>query len=281
MPNRTVVPATDVPWVACAIAWLGADAVAVQEIVLDDQGTAAVDDLLRRLDTLTAGRWVARFDDCHGSGRQHVGLLVNTRAVELSHPAVVPALNPGRGACDDSLRPGYGAYLRWPGGPDIHFVAVHLDSGPARHDYDHRVASLSHLADAFDSLQSLVSDSDVVVAGDFNTMGCEARGGCQPPVNAEQELTTIDRTLGALRVPFRRVPEDLPCTEYYRGRGHDLDHFVVSAALAELPSATHASVQGDCAASRCAPRHEPSESYSHVSDHCPVLLDLPRVDLDP
>jgi endonuclease/exonuclease/phosphatase family metal-dependent hydrolase len=275
LPGRSVQPATDIAWVACILTWLDVDAVALQEIVLDTTGRAAIEDLVRRLDQATASAWIARFDDCEGSGRQHVGLLVNSKNVAISHEAPVASLNPARGACDQNLRPGYGAFLQWPGGPGLFFVSVHLDSGTSHRDFEHRQTSISRIPRAVEDLRSRVRDPDVVLAGDFNTMGCDSRGGCDPPVSAEQELTAIDALLRD-NAGFRRVAPDLPCTEYYRGKGHALDHFLLSSSLASGHPHATARVQGSCASSRCAPEHESAAAATYLSDHCPVVLDLGR-----
>lgn len=280
VPGRSATVQTDLAWLACAIIWLAADAVAVQEFVLDDQGRRALDEVLRRLDAGTSGRWIARFDDCRGSGRQHVGVLANTRAVEVADSGVVAALNPGEGPCDRNLRPGFGAWLRWPGGPDLHFVSVHLDSGTSRRDFDHRRVSFGRIGTAFDELQARRPDADVILAGDLNTMGCDRRGGCEPPVTAGGELAALDSSLRASSVAFQRVGADLPCTEIHRGHGSSLDHVLVASSGRDLPGGVRATVQGHCAHAGCEPGRTPSEAQTHLSDHCPIVIDVARGERD-
>ena len=59
-------------------------------------------------------------------------------------------------------------------------------------------------------------DRDVLVLGDFNTMGQDA-----PPISAQQELAVFD---GELSPGFRRLPMTPHCTEYFAGKGGTLDH---------------------------------------------------------
>ncbi len=273
LPGRSVQPATDIAWVACILTWLDVDAIALQEIVLDTTGRAALGDLVRRLDQATASTWVARFDDCEGRGRQHVGLLVDSKNVAISHEAPVAPLNPAQGACEQNLRPGYGAFLQWRDGPGLFLVSVHLDSGTSHRDFVHRQTSISRIPRAVEDLLARFRDPDIVLAGDLNTMGCDVRGGCDPPVTADQELAAIDASLQN-NTGFRRVTLDLPCTEYYRGKGHALDHFLVSPSVAANHPAATARVQGSCASTRCAREHESTAAATFLSDHCPVVLDL-------
>ncbi len=65
---------TDVAWLACLIAWLDVDVIAVQEFVSDLEGRRATADLLDLLRARTGSRWSAELDEC-AAGRQHVGLL--------------------------------------------------------------------------------------------------------------------------------------------------------------------------------------------------------------
>src|SRR5690606_11158755 len=56
--------APNVVWLACAIAAMALDVLAVQEFVRTPAGRAETDRLLRLLGERTGGRWEARFDDC-------------------------------------------------------------------------------------------------------------------------------------------------------------------------------------------------------------------------
>ena len=79
-----------------------------------------------------------------------------------------------------------------------------------------------------------------------------------------------------------RLPNSPSCTEYYRGRGSFLDHILVSTAMTEAPAGSVARVSGYCAEVDCQPIDQENMPYDyvHVSDHCPVVIDLIDADRD-
>jgi hypothetical protein len=81
---------------------------------------------------------------------------------------------------------------------------------------------------------------------------------------------------------LRRLSNEPACTEYYQGRGSYLDHILVASAMAEAPSDAVARVFGYCAAIDCRPvdSNRMPYDYVHVSDHCPVVIDLIDADRD-
>jgi predicted extracellular nuclease len=265
---------TDVAWMACAIAGLDVDVLALQEVVQDAEGRNALLDLAQRLDTLTGGRWRAELDDCAGSGRQHVGFLFDTRRVELRGAGAVDALNPGRSGCDRSLRPGFAAHARFTNGADAHLIAVHLDSGVTQRDFDNRARSLSRLGSAVSALQAARADRDVIVLGDFNTMGCAQ---CAAPNSAADELTAFDAQLA--RAGFGRVPAEdgsAACSEYYRGHAGLLDHVALSRNAGAAWRRARVRGYGACAELACAtiPRGATPAAFERLSDHCPRVMEL-------
>lgn len=269
---------THVDWLACAIAWMRVDALAVQEIKATPRAKEALGALCTRLDQLTGGRWQVQIDRCPGGGRQHVGLLYDAARLHASPAVQLDTLNPHGGACDGQLRPGLGAYFRRPGGADFHFVSVHLKSGVKRRDYGLRRRSLQGLAAAYRRAQDEAPDADVVIAGDFNTMGC---GHCSPSIASTAELGNARAAATESPPAFRFVDASPPCSEYHRGKPGLLDHFAVTRAMREVPAAARAAVQGYCADARCRPLGgAPPRAYYELSDHCPVVLDLDARDLD-
>jgi predicted extracellular nuclease len=247
---------------------------AIQEIVQDPEGRAALLDLAARLDQLTGGQWRAELDDCPGSGRQHVGFLFDARRVALSGVQAIDALNPGRSACDRSLRPGFGAHMRFADGTDAHVIAVHLDSGVVARDFDNRARSLSRLSEVLPALQRAHADRDVIVLGDFNTMGC---AHCEPPTSAAEELGAFDAQLahaGLARVPA--ATEAGECSEYYRGHAGLLDHIVLSRTAGAAWRNARVQSYGACAQLACAaqPRGQSIAAFERLSDHCPRVMEL-------
>lgn len=263
---------TDLEWVACLVATLRADALAVQEFVLHERGLAAVAELVTRLNHHAGGSWRAIFDRCPRDGRQHVGWLVDEARVEVLESRQIDALN-SRGGCAHQLRPGSALRLRFDEGLDLWAISVHLDSGQEARDHGHRQASYTALVHASRLLAE--SDADVLVLGDLNTMGC-AR--CAPPIAAEAELAALDAALAPSLV---RVAPAVACTELYRGAGALLDHAIASRSMRELPHCARTEVHGPCAEHRCRlPRGVHPPMLDHLSDHCPLVIELDAADRD-
>lgn len=269
---------TDVAWLACLVAWMQLDVLAVQEFRRTDAGRAKTSELLRDLDATTRGRWQARFDSCPGKGAQHVGFLFDASRVSAAHWQDLGSLNPAGAGCVGHLRPGLGAYFRFPGGLDAHVVNVHLKSGPKQRSYDLRRRSVAGLVTAYRERQGVAADADVLVAGDFNTMGCR---DCKPALDPRQELAALDADLSALTPPMRRLEATPGCSEYYRGTPTLLDHFVVTRSMTELPPRAAARATGYCEALACGSLGASMPlAYRALSDHCPLLLDVTDRDDD-
>ena len=263
---------TDIAWLACAIALLDVDVLAVQEFLDNPEGRGAALDLTAKLDALTGGRHRLELDDCSGNGRQHVGLLWNEKRVQLSDVRSIAALNPAGSMCASSLRPGLGARAVFVDGTDLHLVSVHLDSGKQARDFDRRAGSIA----ALDSLLPAwrAQDRDLIILGDFNAMGCD---GCAPAVSASDELRTLDASLGALdlhRLPHRPGNQ---CSHYYRGHAGLLDLAVASAPLRERLASVRAECV--CAALECGKpkRGTTVAAWQSLSDHCPLVVELKQV----
>jgi endonuclease/exonuclease/phosphatase family metal-dependent hydrolase len=271
---------TDLAWLGCAIASLDVDVLAVQEIVQDPAGRNALLDLLAQLDSRTLGQWRAELDECPGSGRQHVGLLFDSNRVEVSAIGPVAALNPGKRACDRNLRPGYGLYARFQGGPDLEIVTVHLDSGVTARDFGNRVRSLSRLDAVATELARREHDTDLLVLGDFNSMGCK---DCDSPVDAKDEIDRIDALLAPLSLRRIPLPDASPCTHYQRGHAGILDHMVAHASMEELAVGARLEVYGPCKDLQCRQpaRGERPAALERLSDHCPIVIELQGGDRDP
>lgn len=267
---------TDVRWLACAIAWLDVDAVALQEIKTNAHAKERSRALLEELDRHTKGKWRLETDDCPNRHGQHVAILVDEKKLELTKLMTLGSLNANGEPCKNQLRPGLSAYVKTKAGVDFHLVSVHMKSGGERRSLDLRHKALLGITEAESELFRVVPDRDVVIAGDFNTMGCNE---CATKVSAEEEIAATDRTLGALPTPFRRVPTDGECTERSSHGAALLDHFVVSRSMTEVGPAVRAGVAGLCRESACrGPRGAPAET--RLSDHCPVVLEMDSRDLD-
>lgn len=257
----------DLEWLACAIAYLNVDALAVQEMKATPHARQALDRVLASLGRHMGGKWQTELDACDNLAGQHVGVLWNTARARAKPGVVLPSLNAHGEACKDQLRPGMSVHLDF--GPlDFHLVSVHAKSGTKRRDLELRARALAGLDAARRVLAA--TDEDVIVAGDFNTMGCRH---CSPRVEAARELEDFDRALAAQSAPLVRLPASEACSQAYGPHGALLDHVLVSARLFPRVVAGRATISGFCAAEACRlARQPPAESA--LSDHCPVLVDI-------
>lgn len=282
-PRESESP-TDLGWLACTIAWMNVDVLALQEIKSGERSEAALKRLTALLADLTGEPWRVETDRCKDEDRQRVALLINTGKVKHDHTANVASLNPA-GGCKQRLRPGLVSYLQFPGGLDLHAISVHLKSGRKASDRKKRMASVAALGGVFKELQRAAPDSDVVVLGDFNSMGCaDPDPVCSAASDWKTEGKALAKQLAELKPGFELVPTapERACSHYYRGRGGLLDHHVVTAAATELEAGVLTQVQGYCAELGCgdAPEDQLPKAYHDLSDHCPLLLDFVDEDRD-
>lgn len=262
---------TDIEWVACLVLHLQAPVVAVQEFREGSPAAKPVRSLLEHLSRLSGGRWDADFDGCPGN-RQHVGFLFDRRLVEARAFRRLDELNP-KGGCNGLLRPGHAGYFRFPGGPDLHLVSVHFKSGTGGKDLTLRKQSWSALPRAFAALQGEQPDPDVLVLGDFNTMGT-GRGG------ASAETAQLERAVGTQSPAWRRLGSDRDCSEFSDAGATLLDQVLVVGGASAVAADSRVNVQGLCRELGCTRLDENLAPLVELSDHCPIRVDLTPGDRD-
>ncbi len=260
---------TDLTWLACAIAALDVDVLAVQEMKTLPRARWSTERLLKELDRLTDGRWKAAFDDCPSEASQHVGFLWNAARVRAGTPKTIAALNPHGKPCQDQLRPGLAVEFRFDGEQRFHVVSVHFKSGSNRRSHELRRQSFEAIGRAIADVRT-DGASEVIFAGDFNAMGCVR---CSPRLEARAEQEEFAAILS--RSGAKWVPSDATCSEYYRGEGSLLDRFAGTAGVMGRLSGP-ASVSGYCAELGCRPGRAENQlpAYRRLSDHCPVVIEL-------
>jgi endonuclease/exonuclease/phosphatase family metal-dependent hydrolase len=265
---------TDLRWLACAIAYLDLDVLAAQELKGTEQARRAMNELTSHLDRHTKGKWQVLVDDCPESNGQHVAVLYDSKRARRLGGGTLAELNPHGAPCKDQLRPGIDAYLGFPGGLDVHVVSVHLKAGGKPRDLALRRRSFESFSEAFDAAQKIAPDPDVLVLGDLNTMGCP---DCSPPLSSRAELAELGSLLE--REGFRKLESDVGCTYHFDGSGTLLDGAGVSRSFVEAEG-VEVRVAGPCAELGCerAPERHPARSL--LSDHCPIVVDIPDRDLD-
>ena len=273
-------PSTDVDRTAEVLADLNADLIAVQEIA-DSRALASMLDQVnsrfarqaRESGQGSSRRYDYELAESGGHGGQFVGYVYDENAVELSDVKTLTSLQ-----MTPDLRPGLFARVKSKrGGLDFQVIVMHTDSGTRDRDYQNRVRFLDSLG--VELVERRAADADVIVLGDLNTMGRLAEDGLAR-VGWDEEVANLDRRAGEMGLS--RLPNSPSCTEYYRGRGSFLDHILVSTAMTEAPTGSVARVFGYCAEADCQPIDQENMPYDyvHVSDHCPVVIDLIDADRD-
>jgi predicted extracellular nuclease len=275
--ERAPEDGSNLDWLACAIAWLELDVLAVEEIKAGQRPRQALEALAARVSALTGSRFLTLLDDCPKSSSQKVGLVWNEKRAALGKHATLSELNPHGEPCKDQLRPGLAAYFRFPGGLDLTVVAAHLKSGGERRSYELRERSFRAFGAAALAAKGLSGDADVLFIGDMNTMGCPA---CSPAVAAADELAAVDRVLSASDPSLRRLPSAPGCSHSYSGKKTLLD-WALASDLSELPRGRAAVVSGYCASLGCDTASGPPRETLALSDHCPVVVDVDDLDRDP
>jgi endonuclease/exonuclease/phosphatase family metal-dependent hydrolase len=266
----------DLKWLSCALGWLDADVVAVQEVKQTPEAVQALALVLGELNRATGARYTARFDDCGSRVPQHVGLIWNEARVSARDFETVAELNPHGQACESQLRPGLAARFRLPGGLDLEAVAAHFKSMADERGFRLRSASFAAIPGVLRALTARAHDTDFLLLGDLNTMGCDA---CSPKVSGADEVAAAEKLLqaGGLRL----LPADAAGSELYEGQLTLLDHAVASSTMRELSPDARTHVEGACAAGAKAPNGRAAKHMKReLSDHCPIVLDLADRDLD-
>lgn len=276
--NNQTLP-TDTAWLACVIAWMDIDILAIQEIRTHSRAEEAWETIIDDLDARTGGTWELGLQGCGSSSSQHVGYLWNTNHVTLESQQDLWRFNAkatnGSNACKNNRRPGHYALAKSASesGADFHIITVHLKSGTQQASMESRKTSLQHIDQSVS--QFLQADQDIVILGDFNTMGV------MNGTSAQVEISELTSTVAAENPGFTHLDIEPSCTEYYAGHGGWLDHVLTSQSMSEAANVT-AKVTGYCAVHSCDRLDEDDmpAAYRSLSDHCPVIVDVVDQDLD-
>lgn len=273
-PEEDPSEATDVAWLACAIASLDVDVLAVQEFKRTKRALEKRGELITLLNERTSGDWQLRLAECQPDDVQHPGFLYDASRVTGGHFRQIDAIHP-EPVCDNRKSPAFGGYFSIANGPDFHLIVLHLDAYPEKRSLEGRMYSSSKLGELAEQAYGIVPDRDVVYTGDFNTTGCDE---CEPALSSQEEIAQLRDTLAHLQTPLTLLEADLTCS---KPGGSLLDHFVVMPGMAELPAGARAQVLGSCAEAGCERLREwHQESTERLSDHCPLLLELTALDDD-
>ena len=268
--------ATDVTWVACAIASLDVDVLAVQEFKNSELGLAKQQELIEQLNALTGGDWQLELDQCIPAEVQHPGFLFDATRVRGEAFRQVPSLNPNP-VCSNEVSPGFAGYFSIEGGPDFHMVAVHGATGAQPEQLEKRALITAALESASNDAFAINPDTDILFAGDFNTVGCET---CDPVVSNEDENEILAETIAGFDPALELLPDSEACTRVADDMPH-IDHVLAAANMAEVPKGSVVHVAGICEEVSCDRQvNWLEDAYDRLSDHCPLLLDLTAMDDD-
>ena len=269
---------TDLDWLICAIRWMEVDILAFQESLASPEATQAWETLTNQLSNQTGDTWRWHQQPCGRPDNHHIGLLWNDSHVALSQFDSLWQLNAkatsSRNACKSGLRPGQYAFVqsRQKGGVDFHLIAVHLKSGPTVFAVEQRQKAFNRIDMAVAPL--LKKDHDVVILGDFNTMGAGDRQ------SQKSELKYLRRFVRKEKPGFTDLPIRPQCSQYFRGRGGQLDHVLVTNDMKEI-AIESVQVTGYCALTGCQRiQGDYPLAYRRLSDHCPVVLEIANSDDD-
>lgn len=270
---------TDIEWLACSIAFLQIDLLAVQEFLAPvrknkERIGAANTELIGALNRFTGGDWALELDDCEPNrmDRQHVGLLYNRATLDVSTIRQIDSMNPD-GGCRH-LRPGLAATVKGKGGLDLHVVSFHAKAYADERSRARRQAVYDAFPEIIQEIRAGSDERDLLILGDFNTVGCRECPAEESPAEEIEALARIAESVG-----LRLVDAAPECTHYWdREKSFEaIDHILADAKMRELAGSVRRS--GFCGGYDC--EHHGGPSHAALSDHCPLLIDLLDEDLDP
>lgn len=270
-PKSGARSGTDVSWLSCALAHLDAAVIAVQEIRRNPEADRRTFELVRALNERTGGRYRLELDRCDRSPSDtHVGFLFDEARVTFNELREIP-LGPD-GPCAEGGAQALAGVFRFRGGFDTEIVSVHLRAGVTAEAATVRKYAWSKLTDR------AASDNDVIVLGDFNTVGCRS---CEVLSDGPDEAAQLSERAAQSPLELRLVPRDLPCTQYVDGSPRAVDHLLLTRSTVELPGTNYVHVAGMCPLLRCRHFERDWTAYqAKLSDHCPIALEFVDRDLD-
>lgn len=268
--------ATDVAWLACAIASLDVDILVVQEFKNSDTALVKQQELITRLNELSGGDWQLQLDQCAPKEVQHPGFLFDGSRVSGEAFREIPSLNP-EAVCSNLISPGFAGYFSIEGGPDFHLIAVHGGTGASQPSFERRKLTTAALEAVVADAYAVNPDLDLLFAGDFNSVGCES---CDPSLSNQDEVAELGQSVAAFAPPLTLLPKTEACTRVADDMP-EIDHMIATASMAELPTDSQVHVSGICQEIACDRQvNWLEDAYDRLSDHCPLLLDLAELDDD-
>jgi len=269
---------TDLPWLICTLTWMNLDVLAIEESLDTSKAKQAWKTVVTALAKYTGETWQWTPQRCGDPESHKIGYLWNASRVKLTKVRSLKAFNvkaqsTGR-PCEGGLRPGHYSYVEsnQQPGVDFHLIALHLKSGPTVFALEDRHRALNRIDQTVGRFLS--KDQDIVILGDFNTMGAGDNA------SRRSELKYMRRMVSKEMPGFQDLPLTPQCSHYFRGRGGWLDHVLVNHGMEEVQTRS-ARVTGYCAIAKCQRiKGDYPPAYQRLSDHCPVTFEIENQDRD-
>ena len=269
---------TDLDWLVCTLVWMQLDILTAQESLATPMANNAWNTVKRLLKETTDHNWKWYRQPCGRPDDHHIVMLWNDTRVQLSQFESLWQFNAkaesARKACTYGLRPGQYVHVksRKKNGADFHLIGLHLKSGPTVLAVETRQKALNRIDRTVAPL--LKQDQDVVILGDFNTMGA---GDKQSQLS---ELKYVRRMVSKESPGFDDLRLTPQCSHYFRGRGGWLDHVLITKGMEEVEG-SKIRVTGYCGVAQCKRiKGKYPAAYQRLSDHCPVVVEIANQDSD-
>lgn len=210
---------------------------------------------------------------CGGGGSQNLGFMYRKDVLELENLIEDPKIADLDGVTSygcSSLRPAFlGFFKVKSSGKRFVAIVLHLKAGSGTRNYDKRRKQYRYILKMVRNLR-LAGHKDIIVLGDLNTTGWNQASADQDHKNFENLLT---------KSGTRTITDKLKCTSYWSGRNRGdnievpstLDHLLHSPSFMGM-KLDSAEVGAHCLKANCVEVYDDilGNSYSNVSDHCPI-----------
>lgn len=205
---------------------------------------------------------------CGGGGSQNIGFVYKKSVLTLERlveDEKIADLGGIIGYGCSSLRPALLGFFK-ENGTDRRFVAIalHLKAGSGSRNYEKRSRQYSYILKMIRELR-LAGHKNIIVLGDLNTTGWGKNN------QDERNFLTLLNKSGT-----QTTSRNLQCTSYWSGRNQNddleepsvLDHIVHTSEM----KMEKTYVGAHCKVAKCKEVYNSvlGNTYSNVSDHCPV-----------
>lgn len=259
--------ATDIEWLACAIAFLDVDVLAMQEIKSHARARAASHELIRQLHALTGREYAFEVAQCDDPNMHRPGVLYDSARITLTRRQTIGQFEVGS-RCSDETSPVLSVRVQLEQRASLELLVVHAPPGRKPVELAARSAFWDKLASWLSGAGSTSKATDLMLLGDLNTWGCD---GCREPLDSAHELRRLADVLRSSGLTS--MPASEPCSFMLGKDAPLLDGFFVSSRLREQ-GGNRAIVSGYCASTHCRDTFPEARSERALSDHCPLLLEL-------